>query len=96
MPKGYWMAHVRVTDAARYPAYRDAAGKVIAAYGGRFLARAGRFELPEGPGYDRNVIVEFDSYERAVACYHSPEYKEAVKLRLAHSDSTFTIVEGAD
>jgi uncharacterized protein (DUF1330 family) len=42
------------------------------------------------------VIVEFDSYERAVACYHSPEYKAAAKLRLAYSDSTFTIVEGAD
>jgi uncharacterized protein (DUF1330 family) len=96
MPKGYWMAHVRITDAANYPKYRDAAGKAIAAYGGRFLARAGRCELPEGAGYDRNVIVEFDSYERAVACYHSPEYKAAAKLRLAYSDSTFTIVEGAD
>lgn len=96
MPKGYWMAHVRVKDEAGYAPYRTAAGKVIAAYGGRFLARAGRFELPEGPGYDRNVIVEFDSYDRAVACYHSPEYKEALKLRLAHSDSTFTIVEGAN
>ena len=96
MPKGYWMAHVRITDAARYPAYRDAAGKAIAAYGGRFLVRAGRFENPEGPGYDRNVVVEFDSYDRAVACYRSPEYQAAVKLRLAYSDSTFTIVEGAD
>jgi uncharacterized protein (DUF1330 family) len=96
MPKGYWMAHIRITDAANYPPYREAAGKAIAAYGGRFLVRAGRYELPEGPGYDRNVIVEFDSYERAVACYHSPEYRAAAKLRLASSESTFTIVEGAD
>lgn len=96
MPKGYWMAHVTVTDEANYPPYRVAAGKVVAAYGGRFLARGGRYESPEGPGYERNVIVEFDSYDRAVACYHSPEYKAAVKLRRAYSDSTFTIVEGAD
>ena len=96
MPKGYWIAHVTVTDAANYPPYREAAGKVVAAYGGRFLARGGRYELPEGPGYERNVIVEFDSYDRAVACYHSPEYKAAAKLRRVYSDSTFTIVEGAD
>jgi uncharacterized protein (DUF1330 family) len=96
MPKGYWMAHVIVKDEANYAPYREAAGKAIAAHGGRFLARAGRFELPEGPGHDRNVIVEFDSYDRAVACYRSPEYQAAVKLRLAYSDSTFTIVEGAD
>lgn len=96
MPKGYWMAQVTVTDPVNYPKYRDAAGKAIADFGGRFLARGGRCELPEGAGYDRNVIVEFDSYERALACYRSPEYTAAVKLRLAYSNSNFAIVEGAD
>jgi uncharacterized protein (DUF1330 family) len=96
MTKGYWIAHVTVTDPVNYPKYRDAAGKAIAAYGGRFLARGGRYELPEGPGYERNVIVEFDSYDRAVACYHSPEYRAAVKLRQAYSTSSFAILEGAD
>jgi len=96
MPKGYWMAHVTVTDAANYPKYKDAAGTTIARFGGRFVVRAGRCEHPEGPGHDRNVVVEFDSYDRARECYHSPEYQEAVKLRLAYSDSTFVIVEGAD
>ena len=96
MPKGYWIAHVTVTDPDNYPKYRDAAGKAIAAYGGRFAARGGRCEHPEGAGYDRNVIVEFDSYDRAVACYHSPEYRAAAKMRHDYSDSTFVIVEGAD
>lgn len=96
MPKGYWIAHVTVTDPVNYPKYRDAAGKAVAAFGGRFLARGGRYELPEGDGYERNVIVEFDSYDRAVACYRSPEYQVAVQLRQAYSNSTFAIVEGAD
>ncbi len=96
MPKGYWIAHVTVTDPANYPKYRDAAGKVVAAYGGRFAARGGRCENPEGPGYERNVITEFDSYDQAVVCYRSPEYQAAVKMRQAYSKSTFVIVEGAD
>jgi uncharacterized protein (DUF1330 family) len=96
MPKGYWIAHVTVTDAENYPRYKDAAGAVLKKYGGRFLARGGRYELPEGPGLERHVVIEFDSFEKAQECYHSPEYLAAVKLRQKFADSTFVIVEGAD
>jgi uncharacterized protein (DUF1330 family) len=63
-------------------------------YGARFLARGGRATGPEGEIGSRNVIIEFDSYDTALACYHSPEYQEAVKNRLAASTGTFVIVEG--
>ncbi|TGS35531.1 DUF1330 domain-containing protein, partial [Mesorhizobium sp. M1D.F.Ca.ET.184.01.1.1] len=43
----------------------------------------------------RHVVVEFDSYDTAVACYQSPEYQEASKYRLAASTGHFVIVEGA-
>ena len=67
MPKGYWIAQVTVTDEANYPRYKDAVAPALKKYGGRFLVRAGRCEHPEGPGYDRNVVIEFDSYEQARA-----------------------------
>ncbi|MDZ4737342.1 MAG: DUF1330 domain-containing protein [Rhodospirillaceae bacterium] len=95
MPKGYCIAHLTVTDAANYPNYREAAGAAIATYGGRFLVRAGQYELPEGGSHERHVILEFESFEQAKKFYHSPEYQAAAKLRQATSDSTFVIVEGA-
>ena len=94
--KGYWMAMVTITDPDTYPQYVAANGPALEKYGGRFLVRAGRNEQPEGPCGQRHVVVEFDSYEQAVACYHSPEYQAALKLRLAAATAHFVIVEGAE
>ena len=33
-------------------------------------------------------------YETALACYNSADYQEAAKIRMAHSDSDFVLVEG--
>nr|WP_245524039.1 DUF1330 domain-containing protein [Mesorhizobium sp. M2D.F.Ca.ET.223.01.1.1] len=67
----------------------------FAKYGAKFIVRAGRYENPEAPTGNRHVVVEFDSYDTAVACYQSPEYQEASKYRLAASTGHFVIVEGA-
>lgn len=39
-------------------------------------------------------MIEFDSYEAALACYRSPEYQAAAKLRQAYAESEVLIVEG--
>lgn len=96
MPKGYWIAHVTVNDPANYPKYREQVGPIVKAHGGRFLTRGGKFESPEGSPHQRHVIVEFDSYEKAKACYFSPEYQKAVQIRFACATSNFYLVEGAD
>jgi uncharacterized protein (DUF1330 family) len=96
MAKGYWIAHVTVNDPANYPKYKDRVGPIVKAYNGRFLTRGGRFESPEGSPHQRHVIVEFDSFEKAKACYFSPEYQAAVKLRLAYATSNLYLVEGSD
>jgi hypothetical protein len=44
--------------------------------GGR-KARAGRFEVVEGPARERHVVIAFESYEAALACYRCPEYQAA-------------------
>ena len=68
MPKGYWVARVDVTDPEKYKRYVAANGAAFAKYGGRFLVRGGRFEAPVGTSRERNVVVEFPSYEAALAC----------------------------
>jgi uncharacterized protein (DUF1330 family) len=96
MKKGYWVVTIDVTDPEGYKKYIDAvADASLARYGARYLVRAGRYTAPEDPTGNRHVVVEFDSYETALACYDSPEYQEALKFRLAASTGHFVIVEGA-
>jgi uncharacterized protein (DUF1330 family) len=93
--KGYWIALVDVGNPEVYKQYIEANAKAFAKYGAKFLVRAGRHADPEGPTGNRHVVVEFESYHKAVACYESPEYQDALKFRLAASTGHFAIVEGA-
>ena len=94
MPKGYWIIHVDVTDADNYPKYLAQDALAFEKYDAKFHVRGGKCEGPEGPIRSRHVVIEFESYERAMECYNSPEYQKAVTLRQAYSDSDVVIVEG--
>ncbi|MFZ1206718.1 MAG: DUF1330 domain-containing protein [Pseudolabrys sp.] len=50
-------------------------------YGGKFLTRGGKSEMVEGKFRSRVVLIEFPSFEAALACYRSPEYAAVKKLR---------------
>ena len=56
--------------------------------------RGGAFDALEGAARARHVVIEFPSMEAARACYHSPDYQAALKLRLAASEGEAIIVEG--
>lgn len=92
--KGYWIALVDVTDPENYPKYIAANKAAFDKYGAKFLVRGGEGEVIEGPAASRRVIIEFDSYQTALDCFHSPEYQAALKLRQACSTAHFAIVEG--
>ena len=94
MAKGYWIARVDVADPERYKAYIAANAEPFRKYGARFLVRAGRFENPEGTSRSRNIVIEFPSYESAVECWNSPEYQEALKLRVPVSTIDLVIIDG--
>ena len=96
MAKGYWIGRVDIDDAERYKDYVAANAEPFAKYGARFLVRAGRFTTAEGNSRSRNVVIEFPSYEAALACYESPEYQAARALRLPISTSDLVIIEGYD
>ena len=94
MPKAYWIAHVTVTDPDPYALYAKGATEVFAAHGARVLARGGRLESLEGESRPRNVVIEFDSMEAALACYHSAEYQAARQHRVGEGDAQVMILEG--
>lgn len=96
MAKGYWLAQVEVTDPDGYKDYVAANRVAFSKYGGRFLVRAGRTEAVEGIWRSRLVVIEFPDYDAALACYHSPEYQHAVRLRKDHSTADVVVVEGYD
>lgn len=93
MPVAYWIAHVEVTDAERYALYAKGATLAIAAHGGVFMARNGRYVQLEGQDRARNVLAQFPSLEAAVACYNSPEYQAALEHAKGAAIRDLVVVE---
>jgi uncharacterized protein (DUF1330 family) len=92
--KGYWIAMVDITDPDTYRDYVAANAIAFEKYGATFLVRGGKHEDPEGPTGNKQVVIEFESYEQALACYHSPEYQDAMTIRLTASTARLAVVEG--
>ena len=94
MPNGYWIARIAVSNPERYGAYAQALPAVIERFGGRFLVAGGRLEAVEGEAKPRNVVIAFDDYETARACWHSAEYGDVARLREGAAAVDVVIVEG--
>ncbi len=96
MPVAYWIAHVEVTNPEAYALYAKGATTAIAAHGGEFLARSGRYVQLEGRDRPRNVLARFPSLEAAVACYNSPEYQAALEHAKGAAERDLVVVEALD
>lgn len=88
-----WIAHVTVTDAEAYGKYAELAGPAIAAHGGHFIARGGRFVQLEGKERPRNVVARFPTVEAAVECYNSDAYQAALNHARGASERELMVVE---
>lgn len=96
MPKAYWIAHVTVKDPEKYKEYVSLNAIPFKKYKAKFLARGGKYEIRKGADRERHVILEFESYEVAKACYDSPEYKAAETVRDQAADVEVLILDGYD
>jgi len=96
MARGYWIAHVDVSNDEGYKPYAAANPAIFKKYGGRFVVRAGKYDCVEGKTRARQVIIEFPDYVSALAFYNSPEYQANIKVRQPHSAVDLIIVEGYD
>ena len=94
----YWVARSKINDPVEYKKYTDLVPEIIAKYGGKVLARGGRYQIMEGPEkFHRYVVIEFPTFEQGVACFQSPEYQEASAFRRAGGGVVEnTIVDGGD
>ncbi|MBO6603910.1 MULTISPECIES: DUF1330 domain-containing protein [Paracoccaceae] len=94
MPKGYIIGHITVTDPEAYPEYVRRDTPILDNLGGRFIIRGGRSEVVEGETFERHVVIEFPSYEEALAAYNDPDYQEVANIRRNAADSIIIVVEG--
>jgi uncharacterized protein (DUF1330 family) len=93
--KGYWVGHLDVHDPEGHRDYILASTAAIGRFGGRFLVRGGVFEQMEGFARSRHVLIEFPSYEIALACYRSADYTRARELRNNTAVADLAVVEGS-
>ena len=96
MAKGYWIGHVQVTNPELYKEYARLNGLAFSKYGAKFLVRGGgdAAEMRAGKLNPRHVVIEFESLAVAKACYDSPEYQAALKVRDQASVADLVICEG--
>jgi uncharacterized protein (DUF1330 family) len=97
MKKGYWVVVYRsVSDESAVKAYGTLALPAVHSLGGSFLTKStSRIEPHEAGSSLRTILVEFPSYEAALAARKSPAYQEALKALGSGADRDFRIVEGA-
>lgn len=96
MKKGYWVVAYRsISDQSALKRYGELAVPAIQAGGGVTLVRTADAVEPRGAGLkQRVVVIEFESFENALATYNSPAYQEAVKALGTGAERDFRIVEG--
>ena len=67
---------------------------VLELVGGTPIVRGGKAEIVEGDGLARNVVLEFDSFDKAHGYATSAEYAEAKKARQGAGTLHMVVVEG--
>ncbi|WP_328458106.1 DUF1330 domain-containing protein [Amycolatopsis sp. NBC_00438] len=97
MPKGYWVSVYRtISDPEKLAAYNKLAGPAVRAAGGRTFVRDGRVVAHDAGVAERTILIEFDSFEQAVAARASAAYQEALAALDDGVERDFRIVEGLD
>ena len=94
--KGYWIVKANTINVEKQNEYAPLASIAVKKYGGRYLVRGGESITKEGIEYERNVIIEFDSYQLAQEAYASKEYDNAKSVLGSDKDRILTIVEGTE
>lgn len=89
----YWIARSKINDPVDYKKYTDLVPAILARFGGKVLARGGKYQIMEGPQkFHRFVVVEFPTMQQAVSCFESPEYRDAAAFRRSGAGEVETVI----
>ena len=97
MKKGYWVVVYRsVSNESAVKAYAALALPALQSSGARFLTLpSSRVQAHEAGSQKWTILVEFDSYDIALAAYQSEAYEKALQALGSGAERDFRIVEGA-
>ncbi len=97
MKKGYWVVAYRsISDESAVKAYGALAVPAVESFGGRFLTRStSRIQAHEAGLQLRTILVEFDSYDIALAAHQSEAYQKALQALGSGAERDYRIAEGA-
>lgn len=91
----YAVAYLREIDfGPAIVSYLEQIDATLDSFGGRFVVHGGELQPIEGTWDGSLVIIEFPSRQAAQSWYASPAYQEILPLRLEHTNSMATIVDG--
>ena len=92
----YIIVDMQITDMAQYQQYMAVAPAAVAAAGGEYLVRGGRFETLEGQWQpSRIAMLRFPSFDAAKAFYDDEMYRAARAKRLGATEFfNMVLVEG--
>jgi uncharacterized protein (DUF1330 family) len=94
---GYFIVRCKYFDESEYRGYARLAADAVRNFNGQFLVTGQGVQNQQESGYlPKSVVVRFDSYQDALACYQSEIYKQALSFIKDSSDRDFAIVEGLD
>ena len=97
MAKGYWVSAYRtISDPEKLAAYDKLAAPAVRAAGGRVLSRGVRVVAHDAGIAQRTILIEFDSFEQAVAAHESEAYQDALAVLSDGVERDFRIIEGLD
>jgi uncharacterized protein (DUF1330 family) len=96
MNKGYWVvAYRKVFDQAAVKNYAALLVPVLGKFGARMLVSPTSVVTAEGAGLQQmTIVVEFHSYEIALAAYESDDHKKALAALGPGVERDFRIAEG--
>ena len=92
--KAYWIVRCHVFEPGEFAKYVELAGPIIRKFNGTFLTRGGKQIELEGEGYERTVLIEFNSMDEAKSCYESDDYQLALEFIKKSAERLVVIVEG--
>jgi uncharacterized protein (DUF1330 family) len=96
MKKGYWVvAYQSISDESAVKAYATLARPALESFGARLLTSStSQIRAHEAGLQLRTILVEFDSYEIALAAHESEAYHKALQALGSGAERDFRIVEG--
>ena len=93
----YFIAQIKIRDAAEYEKYLAGADAVFAKFNGEYLAVDKSPVVLEGSwDYSRIALIRFPSEADLMRWYSSPEYREILTYRLNAADCDTLLVRGID